>query len=105
MMERSIANMKQILRENVARFIENANGREVIISVTARLVKKSEISQEDVQFHSKDIKVEHAKRNHVKNMRDTSSQASRSSSLFSQDNNSAIDWYGKGRDRYHYSKE
>ncbi|OZC11840.1 hypothetical protein X798_01021 [Onchocerca flexuosa] len=68
MMERSIANMKQILRENVARFIENANGREVIISVTARLVKKSEISQEDVQFHSKD-------------------------------------WYGKGRDRYHYSKE
>uniref|UniRef100_A0A8R1XP32 Uncharacterized protein n=1 Tax=Onchocerca volvulus TaxID=6282 RepID=A0A8R1XP32_ONCVO len=89
-MERSIVNMKQILRENIAHFLENANGREVIINVTARLVKKSEITQENVQYHSEDTKVEHSKRQHVKNTRDTSSQTSRSSSLFSQNNNSAI---------------
>lgn len=39
-MERSGKNMKQVLRENVARFLEHADGREVIINVTARLVKK-----------------------------------------------------------------
>ncbi|MCP9261519.1 hypothetical protein DINM_004875 [Dirofilaria immitis] len=38
-MERSIRNIKQILRENVTRFLENADGREVIVNVTARLVK------------------------------------------------------------------
>ncbi|VBB28534.1 unnamed protein product [Acanthocheilonema viteae] len=39
-MERSVGNIKEMLRENVARFLEHADGREVIVSVTARLVKK-----------------------------------------------------------------
>lgn len=39
-MERSVGNIKEMLRENVARFLEHADGREVIVNVTARLVKK-----------------------------------------------------------------
>ncbi|EFO26315.1 hypothetical protein LOAG_02170 [Loa loa] len=39
-MERSVRNVKRMLRENVTRFLEHADGREVTITVTARLVKK-----------------------------------------------------------------
>ncbi|VDO55400.1 unnamed protein product [Brugia timori] len=39
-MDRSVKSIREMLRENVARFLEHANGREVIITVTARLVKK-----------------------------------------------------------------
>lgn len=43
-MERSVRNIKQMLRENVARFLEHADGREVIVNVTARLVKKRQFN-------------------------------------------------------------
>ncbi|EJW75924.1 hypothetical protein WUBG_13166, partial [Wuchereria bancrofti] len=39
-MERSVRNIKEMLRENVARFLEHADGREVIVTVKARLIKK-----------------------------------------------------------------
>ncbi|CAG9532056.1 unnamed protein product [Cercopithifilaria johnstoni] len=101
-MERSVRNIKQILRENVAYFLEHADGREVIVNVTARLVKKQNEEQKRVE---KDIEVKHSKRNFAKHTDNTLSQVSKITTACSWDNNSVIDWYGKGKDRYHYSKE
>ncbi|KAM3719620.1 putative BRISC complex subunit [Dirofilaria immitis] len=99
MMERSIRNIKQILRENVTRFLENADGREVIVNVTARLVKKQNGAAKE------NGKVEQPKRHYVKNMNNTSSQNYRSSDISNQNNSFAVDFYDKREERYHYSKD
>ncbi|KAL3994375.1 hypothetical protein ACH3XW_21485 [Acanthocheilonema viteae] len=88
-----------MLRENVARFLEHADGREVIVSVTARLVKKQSEEQKRME---KDSEIEQSKSNATDK---TPSKVSKSTTVSSQDNSSGIDWYGKGKDRYHYGKE
>uniref|UniRef100_A0A1I8ENU5 Uncharacterized protein n=2 Tax=Wuchereria bancrofti TaxID=6293 RepID=A0A1I8ENU5_WUCBA len=101
-MERSVRNIKEMLRENVARFLEHADGREVIVTVKARLVKKQNEEQKKLE---KDEKIEHLKRNHAKYMDNTVSQTDKSTSVYSENNSSAIKWYGKKKDKYHYGKE
>ncbi|VDN94305.1 unnamed protein product [Brugia pahangi] len=101
-MDRSVKSIREMLRENVARFLEHANGREVIITVTARLVKKQNKEQKKLE---QDVKIEHRKRNHTKYVNNTASQTDKSTSVYSQNNNSATKWYDKRKNRYHYGKE
>ncbi|VDK72671.1 unnamed protein product [Litomosoides sigmodontis] len=85
-MERSVGNIKEMLRENVARFLEHADGREVIVNVTARLVKKQSEEQEKMK------KDEHSKRNSTKYADNTSSQFSKSATVCSESSNSGLVW-------------
>uniref|UniRef100_A0A158Q7U6 ENTH domain-containing protein n=1 Tax=Elaeophora elaphi TaxID=1147741 RepID=A0A158Q7U6_9BILA len=115
-MERSVRNIKEMLRENVTRFLEHADGREVIVKVTARLIKKRQfdpfsndailhLKSEEQKRIEKDIEIEHSQRNLAKNTDKTLSHVNKSATVSSRNGSSGIDWYGKGKDRYHYSKE